>query len=249
MSVTINGITKYYSKTIADNDNAFLNSTQNRMYVEDHYFYQQWGIFSSHTQYGIIDNAEMNAFESGKMAPAAYTYLMRLTYAWYLADSVNEQDALLQEANWFRGTGYTDIYFDSILCIDEDAFNEFIEYMPTLPTSELTQEQHYFRNNLNIEYNWGTFETLQQKLPDELKRNELPWYQSVFHKFGQIDNRKYISPNGHFEMVFSEENELVDEAFSPTNMGTYNYYGPNQDKSLHTDYDVITWAKWGNVPS
>ncbi len=125
-----------------DNDNAYLNSTQNRMCVDDHYFYQQWGIYASHTQYGIIDSAEMDAFENFEMAPASYTYLMRLTYAWYLADSSEEQATLLQEANRFRGTGYSEINFDSILCIDEEKFNEYIQYMPTLPTEMITQKEH-----------------------------------------------------------------------------------------------------------
>ena len=86
---------------------------------------------------------------------------MRLTYAWYLSDSASEQAILLKEANWFRGTGYSEIYFDSILCIDENEFNEYIEFMPSIPRSKsMSSEQHYFRNDINIEYSWDTIQKL-----------------------------------------------------------------------------------------
>ena len=63
---------------------------------------------------------------------------------------------------------------------------------------------------------------------------------------GQFSNRKYVSACGHFEIVYTEENYLVDERFFSLNMGTYNYYGP--DKALlHEKFDVEPWIKWGNT--
>jgi len=76
---------------------------------------------------------------------------------------------------------------------------------------------------------------------------ELPWNQSVFHKFGQVNNRKYVSACEHFEIVYTKENYLVNESFSAINMGTYNYYGTTQAQ-MHTDMDVIPWKNWGNTP-
>ena len=35
---------------------------------------------------GNISQTEMEMYENGQMAPMAYTYLMNLTYQWYLAD-------------------------------------------------------------------------------------------------------------------------------------------------------------------
>lgn len=119
--------------------------------------------------------------------------------------------------------------------------------MPSAPTDSITKEQHFFRNELNLQFSWSTFETLNDRLPDNLKWKELPPEQSAFHKFGQVNNRKYVSACEHFEVVYTKENYLVDESFSAMNMGTYNYYGPAQAKK-HTDIDVSPWGKWGNTP-
>lgn len=75
---------------------------------------------------------------------------------------------------------------------------------------------------------------------------ELPFEQSAFHKFGQVNNKKYVSACEHFEVVYTKENFLVDEGFNSTYMGTYNYYGPSQaDK--HKKYDVDPYFDYGNV--
>ena len=253
--VTINGVSKYYTAKNTDTDHAYIGSATsntynngigNTMYVDQDYFKSQWKIYDGGAVYGIITQNEMDAFENYKMAPAAYSYLMRLTYAYYLSNSTFERNNLLKEANKFRGTGYTNVYFDSLLCINKTQVKKDIAFMPKLPTTTLTQEQHYFRNRLNIEYDWDTFQKLNSVLPSKLAWSELPWDQSAFHKIGQVNNRKYVSADGHFEMVFTKENYLVNEKFSPTNMGTYNYYGPS-NASLHAKYDVYTWGKWGNV--
>ena len=71
--------------------------------------------------------------------------------------------------------------------------------------------------------------------------------QSLFHKFGQGNNKKYVSACEHFEAVYTKEKYLVDENFSAMNMGTYNYYGPTQMQK-HNKIDVAPWEKWGNTP-
>lgn len=250
--VTINGTTKYYSASIADNDKAYLNTAETLMYVDDNQFYQQWGIFTSDTQYGIIDKAEMEALENFEMAPASYTYLMRLTYAWYLADSAEEQATLLQEANWFRGTGYSEIYFDSILCIDEEKFNEYIQYMPTLPTKMISQEEHYFRNVLNIEYNWSSFSKLLELQDAGTLPYAIGWNDGVAATLHQNvtnggPNQKYVSNDGHFEMIFSANGVLQNETNNSKDMGTYNYFGSEISFWGHALYDVATFYMWQNT--
>lgn len=191
---------------------------------------------------GYITDEEIEMFENGEMSPMAYSYLMNLTYQWYLADDQESKDYYNKLANDFRGTGYTTTngVFPSV--------DKGIEFMKSLPTGDITKEEHYFRNKLNLQFrSWSDFKKLQSRLPDKLKWSELPWYKSVYHKQWQINNRKYVSACGHFEVVYTKENYLVDESFSSTNMGTYNYYGPSQ-AALHTQFDVNPYNKWGNVP-
>ena len=189
----------------------------------------------------MITEDEQKMFENGEISPMAYTYLMDLTYSWYLSDSEDGKLFVHQLAEDFRSRNYETtggIYPE----IDAG-----IEYMKSLPTTDITEEQHFFRNKLNIQFSWSTFQKLNEKLPDNLKWKELPFEQSAFHKFGQINNRKYVSACGHFEIVYTKENYLVDENFSAINMGTYNYYGPSQAQK-HFDADVVPWTKWGNTP-
>ncbi len=194
---------------------------------------------------GHISQTEMDMFENGQMAPMAYTYLMNLTYQWYLADDEFSKNQYHQWAEDFRETGYSTT---NGLFPDVDGG---IEFMPTLPTGVLNEEQHYFRNKLNLQFEWNTFQTLNERLPDNLKWRELPLLQSVFHKFSlgtawQGNNRKYVSACEHFELVYTKENHLVDSIFSSEYMRTYNYYGPSQaDK--HKKHDVDTYFLYGNI--
>jgi hypothetical protein len=120
--------------------------------------------------------------------------------------------------------------------------------MSSRPTENITQEQHYFRNELNIQYDWDTFSRLNSKLPKAYQWNELNPFQSLFHKFDAIDNKKFVSADEHFEAVYTEEHYLVDAQSSSVNMGTYNYYGPT-DAGKHARIDVHPWIQWGNTPS
>jgi RHS repeat-associated protein len=202
--------------------------------------------------YGIIKQNEMDKFEAGGMAPAAYTYLMRLTYASYYTDSKYLQFGLLQAANALRDSGYTKT---GVAAIDAN-----IAYMGTIPTksSSVTLEVHYFRNKLNIEYDWALFSRLNNRLPDNLSWILLPAEDSVYHQAGNPDkdNSKYISADGHFEAVYmpvknSHGNtisyELQNESNNYEAMGTYNYSGPNTDSYKHIFLDVIPYNIWGNT--
>ena len=76
--------------------------------------------------------------------------------------------------------------------------DEGVGYMPSRPTDSITKEQHFFRNQLNLQFSWSTFETLNERLSDNLKWRELPFEQYAFHKFGQVNNRKHVSACEHF---------------------------------------------------
>ena len=59
-------------------------------------------------------------------------------------------------------------------------------------------------------------------------------------------NVKFISADGHFEAVYDKEGKLLTEENDPINMGTYNYFGPN-DFNGHKEYDVEPYYIYGNT--
>ena len=63
--------------------------------------------------------------------------------------------------------------------------------------------------------------------------------------------RKYVSFDGHFELVYNDDNVLLTQYNNPEDMGTYNYSHPD-DIVGHIIKDVkpygAIWMKWGNVP-
>jgi hypothetical protein len=190
---------------------------------------------------GHITEEEITMFENGNMAPAAYSHLMNLTYHWYLADDQESKEYFSSRADELRKNNYlsTGGVFKSV--------DANIIIMPSRPDGDLTEEEHFFRNKLNLQFSWDDFQKLEERLPEELQWVELPWYQSIFHKHTGLRNRKYVSADGHFEIVYNSDNVLLNEFNSPSDMGTYNYYGPN-DTGLHKQYDVDPWWEWGNVP-
>jgi hypothetical protein len=73
---------------------------------------------------------------------------------------------------------------------------------------------------------------------------KLPPEQSVTHQFGEEggDNVKYVTTDGgHGEAVYQHGGLVTD----PTNVGTYNYYGPDNWVG-HGLADVAPWLIWGN---
>jgi hypothetical protein len=191
---------------------------------------------------GHITKDEQKSFENGDMAPMAYSYLMDLTYNYYLAETQKDRDYFQNDANVFRQLNYKSTG-GSLSFVDEG-----IKFMPSKPTEDLTKEEHFFRNNLNVQYDWGDFQILQKNLPDDLKWVELPYVQTLFHQNLALNNRKYVSADGHFEMIFDSDDILQTEDNNYRDMGTYNYYGPN-DTANHTTYDVKPYFKWGNIPN
>lgn len=73
---------------------------------------------------------------------------------------------------------------------------------------------------------------------------KMPMHKSVFHspwyKFWQ--NSKYVSADGHREVVFDPNGKRVD---TRKYLGTFNFFGPDQ-ASNHKKADVDPYFKWGN---
>ncbi|MCH2188406.1 DUF6531 domain-containing protein [Candidatus Gracilibacteria bacterium] len=114
---------------------------------------------------------------------------------------------------------------------------------PVIPEKPpTTAAEHYARNKLNI----GLPETQQEAY--DMKWIYLNQSKSIYHSFGTPTfefNKKYISPDGHREVVFDYKTGERDN--SPENMGTYNYYSPITHPKLHKEYDVDPYFEWGNT--
>ena len=185
-------------------------------------------------------------FENGKMAPMAYSYLMVLTYNWYLADTQEEKDYYNGLAEKMRKDDY-----QSTNGVSREV-DKGIKFMPKMIEGEPTKEQHYFRNKLNVKFSWEEFTILQERLPENMK-----WTDKVdasYHQNNTVNNRpnrKYVSACGHFELIYNDDNVLLTEDNNPDDMGTYNYANP-ADWWEHTVKDVkpygAIWIKWGNIP-
>ena len=97
--------------------------------------------------------------------------------------------------------------------------------MPSLPEALLSKEEHFFRNQLNIEYKWSDFEKLNQRLPEGYRWEQMEFKASILHQntapFWKW-NRKYVSFYGYVEAIYSYDNKLLNENTAPENMGTYN---------------------------
>jgi len=194
----------------------------------------------------------MKKFEDGGMAPAAYTYLMKLTYAWYLTDSAETKKKISEEADSFRAEGYSKITVTtSVLSIIIDDVNDNISYMSKLPNAIMYSKDHYFRNNLNIDLEWSELQKIQNdsSVPEYLK-----WYEeglSTYHQHNTVDgeasNVKYVSNDGHFEVVYNKNYVLQTIVNNPEDMGTYNYCGPNVNKAKHAWLDVIPYYDYDNT--
>ena len=59
-------------------------------------------------------------------------------------------------------------------------------------------------------------------------------------------NLKFVSFNGFIEAVYNKEGILLDENNDPINMGTYNFFSPENERE-HIKYDVKPYLKWGNT--
>ena len=97
------------------------------------------------------------------------------------------------------------------------------------------------------------FERLLER-PEYIQWKKLSFIKSVYQKKTTeetpdgIFNPKYVSADGHFEVVLTRSGVILDENTDYVNMGTYNYYSPHNQAALHVQYDVDPYNRWGNTP-
>ncbi|WP_317855113.1 hypothetical protein [Chakrabartyella piscis] len=185
---------------------------------------------------------ELELLQNGEIAPMAYTYVMRLVYDWYLTDVIEDKIAIQNALVDFRATGYTKTGIDF--------YDEGIAAMPKMPTEPITQEEHYFRNKLNIELEWKKFEKLNERLPEELQWSQMSEDKSIYHQntaSASGKNKKFVSGCGYFELVFSYDNQLLNAETASIDMGTYNYCPSGVDATGHFTMDMVTYYIWKNT--
>lgn len=175
------------------------------------------------------------------MAPGANSYLWKLTYDWWLADSKEEKKTIESQANNFRKSGYTDT--------GDEKWNNIIKKMDARPSNfKINEDEHFFRNELNIEYSYGDFWKIQMRLPEEYKWSKVIADYHQNHTYNGKPNIKYVSSTGSFEIVFNANRELQTSSNNPDDMGTYNYYEPRGTTIIeHGIYDVVPYKKYGNI--
>lgn len=127
-------------------------------------------------------------------------------------------------------------------------FETFDQHVTQLPI--LTEEIHYFRNELN-QYG-GAPEQLEAMI-ELVACGNWQLFSARYHRYevSEYDaahNVKFISSDGRFEVVYnSETGQIVND---PVNMGTYNYapgsFIPWKYYQHHL-YDKVPWKKWGNT--
>lgn len=113
-----------------------------------------------------------------------------------------------------------------------------VQELPYLnPVVYYIREAHWNRNQYNQNVDYITARDHWTKL--------LP-KESVYHQIGPGNERnmKFVSPDGHSELVFNCNYELVTD---PINRGTYNFYGPRDLYGVpNFVFDVIPYYIWGN---
>ena len=185
---------------------------------------------------------EMDLFERNKIAPMAYTYIMKNIYDWYIADDAAKRAEITEKLAEFKRSKYkyTGIEF----------YDEGIKYLPKMP-EEITENIHYFRNKLNIEYEWKDFEKLNKRLPEEYKWSRMGFPQDLLHQNTAPNiitksNKKFVSFDGYFEAVYSYDNIFLKEGHGDVDMGTYNYSPSGKNVKGHVAKDMVTYGIYKN---
>ena len=127
-------------------------------------------------------------------------------------------------------------------------FDTFDQHVRKLPY--LTNEIHYFRNELN---KYGGAPKHLDEMIELAACGKWQLFSAKFHRYEVDDydaayNVKFISSDGRFEVVYNiETGQLVTDA---VNMGTYNF-APGSivpwKYYQHHKYDKVPWKKWGNT--
>ena len=115
-------------------------------------------------------------------------------------------------------------------------------------TSMPTQEEHYSRNNANIDIgnDWSSANELANQGEAILMKEGKDSYheQGVATNYDPGMNDKFVSIDGKSETVYNREtgNKVTDSV----NQGTYNRADPNSDPIGHFFQDMVPYYMWGN---
>jgi hypothetical protein len=113
-----------------------------------------------------------------------------------------------------------------------------------------TEREHYFRNNFSRGPNTLSemVEIITQDKNNVFYWKLLPPSKSIYHMYGTDGeyNLKFISHDGHFEIVYNKNGEKLTEDNDPLNMGTFNY-ASEIDYDDHLGYDMLPYFKWNNT--
>lgn len=102
---------------------------------------------------------------------------------------------------------------------------------------------HYLRNKLNKDLPQNDADAKEKgwrKLSDK---------DSSMHQFHQEDgvkNSKWVSPDGHREVVFTGKGENQHITVDPRDQGTYNFFDPKKYPLGHAVFDVMPYVVLGN---
>lgn len=102
---------------------------------------------------------------------------------------------------------------------------------------------HYLRNKLNKNLPKNDEDAAKQgwrKLSDK----DSSMHQ--FHTEDGVKNSKWVSPDGHREVVFTGKGENQHITTDPRDQGTYNFFDPKKNPLGHAALDVMPYIFVGN---
>lgn len=102
---------------------------------------------------------------------------------------------------------------------------------------------HYNRNKYNVNLPRNEREARRQgwrKLSDKASS------MHQYHTEGGVRNSKWVSPDGHREVVYTGKGRKQHITRDPRDVGTYNYYDPMKHPFGHAVRDVIPYMIAGN---
>lgn len=122
---------------------------------------------------------------------------------------------------------------------------EFVDKIGTV-----TEASHYLRNRFSRAPN--TLDEMMAIIQHE-QGGIFGWKLmsrkiTRLHMFGKNGeyNLKFMSADGHFEVIYNIDGEKLTEKNDSMNMGTFNYGDPINEKLKHVVYDVLPFFEWEN---
>jgi len=131
---------------------------------------------------------------------------------------------------WHFVVGFSLMFIGSVINIGTNNSNSFINI-----GLYFVREGHYDRNYLNTDL---PSDPTIAKTNGWVKKDE-----ATFHRFSNPKNEKWVSSDGHKEIIFDNKDRIVNDH---RDMGTYNFI-PHEVSSIgHGIVDVLPWILWGN---